>query len=249
VRVAASLASIAAVGAVLLLAGCDAGPSPVVTSTASADPAPEPTTTATNTPDDVLFTITANVRDSSGTTIGIQLTAHDALAYSNAKAKPLISDFVKVCGAGVGGAPVTPETLAANGSILMRLDLSSSAAGKQFQAPLDLSLGSPYFGQSATGSGVKVVDSTHPCYGGYSWTTSGSASAVADFESGNPGPDLTLWRYAIYGFSVPFGSTATIEACKVELSDKAATVAGDLPGWDPAQAANGVSCQIGYAGE
>jgi hypothetical protein len=248
VRVAVPLATIAAVGVALLLGGCATDGAPDAQPSATQEATPEPTATA-EAPDDALFTITANVRDSSGATIGIQLTAREPVAYSHAKAEPLIDEFVKTCGEGVGGTPVTAETLATNGSILMRIDLASSTSGKQFQVPLDLSLGSPYFGQSATGTGVKTIDPMHPCYGGYRWSTSGSATAVADFESGNPGPDLTLWQFANYGFSVPFDSDATIEACRVVLSEKAAADVAGEPGWDPAGAANGVSCMIGYVGE
>ena len=244
----AQIASVVAVTAVLLLAGCTPEAQPTAEPSASVEPTPEPTTTAAP-PEDVLFTITANVRDTTGATVGIQLTAFEVLPYSDSKAKPLIAEFLKTCGAGVGGTPITAETLSSNGSILMRIELAASATGKGFQVPLELSLGSPYFGQAAVGAGIAPADPGHPCYGGYTWSTAGKVTAVADFESGSPGPDLTLWEFANYGFAVPFDSDATIEACKVVLSEKAIADVAGHPGWDPAGAANGVSCLIGYTGE
>lgn len=247
-RAPAPIAVVAAVAAVLLLGGCAQETQPTAAPTPTAEPTPKTTATAAP-PEEPLFTITANVRDTTGATVGIQLTAFEALPYSDGKAKPLITEFIKTCGAGVGGTPVTAETLSANGSILMRIELAASATGKGFQVPLELSLGSPYFGQAAVGAGIAPADPSHPCYGGYTWSTSGTVAAVADFESGSPGPDLTLWQFANYGFAVPFNSDATIEACTVVLSEQAAAAVGGHPGWDPAGAANGVSCLIGYTGE
>ena len=105
---------------VTLLAGCGG-------STTTADPTQKPTTTpspsasssAAAAPKDVLFTITAKVRDKTGNTIAIELTAHKPLPYSDSSAKALVSEFVAACGTGMGGTPVTADTLAANGSILM----------------------------------------------------------------------------------------------------------------------------------
>ncbi|MCU1514232.1 MAG: hypothetical protein JWO10_1322 [Microbacteriaceae bacterium] len=244
--------SLAAVGMVLVstLVACASGTA-APGSGATTTPVPTPTATATQASTaDVLFTITANVRSKDGTTIGIQLTAHEPIAYSKAESKPLITDFVKACGAGLAGTPVTADTLSANGAILMQIDLASSVHDQPFAYPLDLFLGSPYFGQAVTGKGISPLDTANNCFGGYSWDSAGSAIVVADFESGNPGPDLGSWRYASYGFSVPFDSGTTIEACKVTLTDKAtAANVSTVDGWDPSQAASGTSCVIGYAGE
>ena len=249
----ASLAriSLGAAGLLLasLLAGC--GPTPSATPTARSTPVPSPTASAAGPvkPDDVLFTVSANVRAKDGSTIAIKLTAHKPLPYSNSDVKDLQKEFIDACGAGVGGQPVTAETLAAYGSILMSIDLASSVKDKPFVYPLDTYVGRSNFGQSAKGPGITATEPTFPCYGNYTWNTSGSAHAVADFESGIPGPDLTLWRYAFYGFSVPFDSNATIEACKIDLTAAATAVVSGIDGWDPNAPQSGTTCGIGYAGE
>jgi hypothetical protein len=198
----------------------------------------------------VLFTISANVRGRDGSTIAIKMTAHNPLPYSNADSANLQREFLDACGPSVQGQPVTPATLAANGSILMSLDLASSVKGKPFVYPLDTALGKTnFFGQSAKGDGIQPSDPTTPCDSGYTWSTSGSVHAVADFESGIPGPDLTQWRYGFYGFSVPFDSNATIEACSITLTDAATTVVKGDASWDPNATRSGISCGIGYVGE
>lgn len=235
---------------VALLAGCsgsatNAGPSTSPTAT----PSPSASASAPPKLKDVLFTISANVRDKTGNTIAIELIAHKPLTYSDSSAKSLVSEFVSACGTGVGTTPVTADTLAANGSILLPLDLASSTTGKQFVYPIDVTLGNVYFGQSVIGKGIAPTDAAHPCSSGFTWSTSGSGRAIADFESGNPGPDLSAWKYALYGFSVPADSQSTIEACKVTLTDAAKTTVADVAGWDPTQAATGYACTIGYVGE
>ena len=238
---------VAALG--LVLTGCtgpssDAGTQTTPTATPSTTPS-APTPSA----DTTLFTITANVRARDGSTVGIQLVAHKPLPYSAGEATPLIQRFIDVCGAGVGGTPVTPESLAANGSILLQMDLASSVADKPFVTPVNLNLGSAYFGQAATGRGITAADPTLPCYNGYLWSSSGSGQAIADFESGSPGPDLAIWKHAYYGFTLPLDSNATIEACKVVLTEFAKNTVRGVTGWDPTQAASGTACGIGYSGE
>ncbi len=235
----------------LLLSGCSTSGT-----SANGAPTPKPTTStaptsSTPTPaPDVLFTIAANVRAKDGSTIGILMTVHKPVPYSDAAAKPLENAFIQQCGAGVGGQPVTTDSLASNGSTLVPIDLAATQTGKTYVAPVQLALGSPYFGQSATGKGISPTDSTQPCYGGYNWSISGNASAVADFESGIPGPDLKLWRYAYYGFGVAYDSNATIEACKVTLTSLAtADDVASVTGWDPTAPQSGTACGIGYTGE
>lgn len=242
--------AVGAVAAALVLTGCGGGGSPTADATSTATTAPTSTPSSTPKPSDVLFTIAANVRGNDGSTIGILMTVHQPVPYSDSAAKPLITTFIDQCGAGVGGNPVTAETLAANGSILVPIDITSSISGKPFVAPVQLALGSPYFGQAATGKGVKPADATQPCYGGYSWATSGTAAAVADFESGIPGPDLKLWRFAYYGFGVSYDANATIEACRITLGDLArADDVASVAGWDPNATQSGTACGIGYTGE
>jgi hypothetical protein len=233
-----------------VLAGCSSSPPDADPSAApSATPTPSASSSGAPNPKEVLFTISAKVRDKTGNTIAIELIAHTPLPYSDRDAKPLVTEFVSACSTGAGAAPVTAETLAAQGSILLPMDLASSTTGKQFAHPITVTLGNVYYGQSVTGKGIAATDPAYPCSSGFVWTTSGSGRAIADFQSGNPGPDLSLWKNALYGFSVPTDSQTTIEACKVTLSTAAKTTVADMPGWDPSQAAMGYACTIGYIGE
>jgi hypothetical protein len=250
VRAKSILGAVTGTILVALLTGCSgsstnaapsAPPTTAPSKSASASAAPKPK--------DVLFTISAKVRDKTGNTIAIELTAHKPLPYSDSAAKSLVSEFVSACGTGNGTTPITAATLAANGSILLPMDLASSTTGKAFKYPVDVTLGNVYFGQSLTGKGIAPTDPARPCSSGFTWTTSGSGRAIADFESGNPGPDLSSWKYALYGFSVPVDSKSTIEACTVTLTDAAKTTIADVAGWDPSQSATGYSCTIGYVGE
>lgn len=256
-RTSAAIGAIAtAVALSLLIAGCssssDTSNGATKTPTKSATPTVAPSATATPEPKDVLFTISANVRAKDGSTIGILLTAHKPIVSTSSAVKSLQTEFLGECGGGVGGIPVTADTLTANGSILMGIDLAASVTGKSYAYPLDLALGSQNFAQAAKGTGITEGDATSPCYGvpSHRWSTAGPAHAVADFESGSPGPDTESWRYGQYGFSVPFDSNTTIEACKVTLTTLA-TDAGvaDIDGWDPTTAATGTTCLIGHVGE
>ncbi|MCU1523641.1 MAG: hypothetical protein JWO18_535, partial [Microbacteriaceae bacterium] len=155
----------------LLLAGCGSTPSaPKASGSATPSPSTSPSASAGPAgPSDVLFTISANVRAKDGSTIAIKMTAHKPLPYSNSDAADLQKEFLDTCGAAVHGQPVTADTLAANGSILMSIDLASSVKGKPFVYPLDASLGTTsFYGQSATGSGIKPTDPAAPCDNTYS---------------------------------------------------------------------------------
>lgn len=233
-----------------LLVGCS-GPA------TTTDPTAQPTTTpsasasssASATPKDVLFTVSAKVRDKTGNTIAIELIAHKPLPYSDSSAKPLIAEFTNVCAASaLPQSPITPEGLTARGAIFVSMDLTVSVPDKTFAYPINLEIGNAYYGVSATGKGISPVDPAAPCSNGYLWSRSGQAHVTAEFESDNPGPDLSQWKNSLYGFSVPPESKATIEACQITLTDKAREVVTDTPGWD-AGAGNGVACTVGYVGE
>ncbi|MCU1413297.1 MAG: hypothetical protein JWN80_637 [Microbacteriaceae bacterium] len=235
----------------LLLAGCGTQGTPTGGSTGKATVAPSATPTPSATATDVLFTITANVRGADGSTIGIQLTAHKPLTYSDPAAKTYESTFLGQCGDGKGGTvPRDTAYLAANGSILVPIDITSTISGKTFVAPVGITLGSPYFGSAIIGKSVVPSDTTAPCYNGYQWVTSGRVHAIADFESGQPGPDLKLWRYGLYGFGLADGSNATIEACKITITPLgAADEVASVTGWDTSAPQSGLTCVIGYSGE
>lgn len=236
------------VAVAILLAGCGAASAPKATHTQTTTPSA--TASATPKASDVLFTVAANVRAVDGSTIGILLTAHTPLPYSNPAVKPYESSYLTACGDGKGGIPRDSAFLATNGSIMLPVDIAASAGGKTFVSPVGITLGSPYFGATATGKTLVPTDAGSPCYSGYQWVTSGPVRAVADFESGIPGPDLKLWRYGLYGFGVAAGSNATIEACKITVTplgvaDDVASVAG----WDTTAPQSGLACVIGYSGE
>jgi hypothetical protein len=236
----------------LLLTGCGTqGGTASGGATKKPTTAASPTPSATPTATDVLFTIAANVRGADGSTIGILLTAHKPVAYSDAAAKTWESEFLSQCGDGKGGtAPRDSDYLAANGATFVPIDIASSVQNKTFVSPVGITLGSLYFGSAITGKNVVASDPTAPCYGGYEWVTSGPVHGIADFESGTPGPDLKLWRYGLYGFGVADGSNATIEACKVTVTElgKADDVAS-VTGWDVSAPQSGLACVIGYSGE
>jgi hypothetical protein len=237
---------------ITILAGCGSTPEPEPT---SSEPAPEnsPSTPTEQVPDpdaDVLFTITANVRAVDGRTIAISMAAHTPIASTDAAAADLREEFLGVCGAGNGAQPITEDYLEENGSTLMRIELASNSPGLTFASPIDLFFGSPYFAQSATGEGITPEPGGQPCFYGFAWATSGEARGIADFENSDGVPDTSQWLFGRYGFSVHPSSGATIEACKVtmtELGQK--NVPTDAPGWDPSSAGDGISCGIGYVGE
>jgi hypothetical protein len=239
-----------AVTLAVLLAGCGSQTPTPGKSTHKPITAPSATPTSTPKATDALFTIAANVRGADGSTIGILMTAHKPIAYSDASVKPYEDEFLAQCGDGKGGIPRDADFLSANGSIMVPIDITASVTGKTFVAPVGITLGSPYFGAATSGKNIVPTDNTAPCYSGYEWVTSGTEHAVADFESGTPGPDLKLWRYGLYGFGVADGSNATIEACKITITDlgKADDVAS-VTGWDASSPQSGLTCVIGYSGE
>ena len=242
---------VGAVAAALLLAGCSSSGTAGTPATTKPSSVATPSASSSASTADVLFTITANVRAADGSTIGITMTAHKPVPYSDSAFKPYETTFLGACGDGKGGtAPRDSTYLSQNGSILVPIDITASIQGKTYVAPVGITLGSPYFGSAVTGKNVLPTDSTAPCYNGYQWVTSGTLHALADFESGQPGPDLKLWRYGLYGFGLADGSNATIEACKVTLTDLGkADDAAAVTGWDTSAPQSGLSCIIGYSGE
>ena len=240
------------VGAAMLLTGCGA---PVVTpKPAATTPTPTPSASTEPTPvpitADVLFVISANVRSVGGRTIGISMAVHAPLASTDPAAKDLKNKFLSVCSAGNGAQPIDDKYLIDNGSTLLLAELTSNTADEKFAAPIELFFGSPYYAQAAIGSGVTPTSGGQTCFSGYQWRTSGTVRGIADFENSDGTPDLAQWRFGHYGFTLSPDSGATIEACKVIITDVGMkTGIQTLPGWDPSQAATGVSCGVGYSGE
>ncbi|MBX3068363.1 MAG: hypothetical protein KF867_07945 [Cryobacterium sp.] len=216
-------------------------------------PTQAPTETKTPEPDpmaDVLFTITANVRAADGRTIGISMAAHTPLDSTNSKAADLRTKFISVCADSSGSQPIDENYLRDNGSTLMKIELTSSAPNLTFAAPVLLHFGSQYYAHAAVGDGVAPEPGGNHCYYGYDWVKSGTAVGIADFENPDGIPDPKQWTFGFYGFSVDPSSGATIEACRVNLTDLTSSYQlADIPGWDPALAGDGISCVIGYQGE
>lgn len=247
-----ALASALALCAAAALAGCAATPqkAPAVkTPAASHAPTPRATPTADPTAD-ALFTISAKVRSSTGSTIGIQLVAHPPVSASDPVARSTSSEFLDMCGDVGQGTPITQDSMVADGSILLRFDLSSgSAADQSFVSPLNLYLGGTARATAASGTGILAPPTANGCNGLYSWVRSGSAHAITEFETGSADKDLTQWRYGLYGFAVQEGSNATIEGCTIKLSPKALSAGlKDVPGW-VASDTSGTTCATGYIGE
>jgi hypothetical protein len=247
----ARMGALAILCAALVLAGCaatsTAKPSAAPTAPAPTPAAPSPTPTVEDT-SDVLFTISANARATDGSTVGLLLTAHAPLASDDPKAQALRTDFLAGCPTDAYGTPLTEKTLADTGSALMALTLSSNRPGQTLLAPIQLFLGGPYTTQTVSGPGI--VAPSEGCTGVFTWTKSGDAKALVNFQSNASIPDTTMWRYAHYGFVVAPESGATIESCEVNITTLGADAGlKDIHGWDPSTAATGVSCGIGYSGE
>jgi len=250
-RTSLAAASLGLAGILLLVTGCGAqvvAPRPTETvppPSASPTPEPEPESTA-----DILFLITANVRAVDGRTVGISMAAHAPVASTFDGATDLRNEFLSVCGAGNGSQPIDEKYLEDQGSTLMLIEFSTNTPDQEFAAPLDLFYGSPYFAQSATGTGIAPVPGGQTCYSGFQWSRSGDARGIADFENPDGTPDLNQWRFGHYGFTVPQGSGATIEACRVTITEAGQKFNLDeVPGWDTSQVSTGISCGIGYSGE
>lgn len=245
--------SIAAVVVLSAVSGCAGGEAtqPEETAQPTTEPSVEPSIEPSADPNaDILFTITANVRAADGRTIGISMAGHAPVASTSPEAKELRSKLIDVCGAGSGSQPITEDYLRENGSSLMRISIASTTPDLTFATPIDLIFGSPYYAQAAIGHGISPDPDGVTCFNGFSWAKSGTVTGIADFENPNGAADLTQWKYGRYGFFVTPSSGATIEACKVVLSEVGMKNGiADLPGWSPNGAGDGISCKIGYVGE
>lgn len=220
--------------------------------TPSGEPEPSPTETTPSEPDpmaDVLFTITANVRAVDGRTIGISMAAHSPVASTDSAAAGLRDKFVSVCSQSGGTQPIDENYLRDNGSTLMSIDFTSNTPDLTFASPIGLHFGSQYYAHAALGDGITPQPGGQACYYGFDWSKSGTAQGIADFENPDGVPDVSQWIYGFYGFSIDPSSGATIEACRVTLTDLVGNVLDSVQGWDPNLAGDGISCVIGYQGE
>lgn len=234
----------------ILLSGCatPAQTTPQPTTPPPATASPQPPSAAPETPSDVLFTIGATARATDGSRVGITLTAHRPVAFNDPKAVDLSDEFLDACSTDRSGTKLTEETLAATGSAIMPLMLTTNRPGQTFVAPIQLFLGGAYTSQTVSGTGI--LPPTEGCTGVFTWMKSGDARALINFQTNESVPDVKLWRYAHYGFVVTPESGATIESCNVTITPLGTKAnLSDIDGWDPSKAATGTSCGIGYSGE
>lgn len=250
-----SLAVVAA--SVLLLTACvptsptgddkPAGEPPTPVETA------EPVVDEPEAPSDVLFTVTAGTTDETGAPITLTMTGHAPQHWDAAGRESVKTDFIAGCGALGGGsvwevgAPLTDATLDAYGSTLMVIDIESTPAGRAFEA-IDLLAGSFYYQQVGFGDIAPVTDFPG-CTAGSRLDSTGSASIITNYESGNPEGDLAQWITGSYGFAAVYGSSTTFGSCTTELTPLAATYdLASITGWDAAMTTP-TQCWIGYQGE
>lgn len=234
------------------LTGCAQDTATPVEPTAPVEePSAEPTVApSANADDDVLFIITANVRAADGRTIGVSMKAHPPVASTASSASKLVEKLMSVCSAGNGIQPITEEYLSDAGSTLMPIDISANTPDLAFETPIELLFGSPYYAQAAIGQGISPIADGVTCFNGFAWAKSGTVEGIADFENPDGQPDLDQWKTGMYGFFVKPTSGATIEACKVKITELGTKQnLAETPGWSTNSAGDGVSCRIGYSGE
>lgn len=236
------------------LVGCAQDATPTVDPNITAEPAPVPTTEPSDAPtvestNDILFTITANVRAADGRTIGISMAAHAPMKSTDKDAADLRSKLIDVCGAGAL-QPITEEYLRDNGSTLIKVSIAATTSGLTFETPIELIFGSRFYAQAAIGQGISPVSGGPTCFNQFAWAKSGAILGIGDFENPDGTPDLAQWKTGMYGFIVQPSSGATIEACKVVISEVGMKQnITDEPGWNPNTAGDGISCKIGYTGD
>ena len=140
-----SLALLATVTAgTMLLGGCapesSAEPEPSeAPTTPVTEPSEEPT--APEPDPDVLFTVAATVSSINGTSIGIQLVAHEPRPWDDPELADLAEQFLERCHAGTGVTPIDGDYLTTNGATLMRIDFVSDTPDDQFASPIQLHFG------------------------------------------------------------------------------------------------------------
>ena len=167
--------------------------------------------------------------------IEVTLTGHAPQDWDAPGRDDVKKAFINGCNALGGGTvsqaddPLNETTLDKYGSTLMVLELESAPAGRTLKTPFHVLFSNPFYYSVAAGDGLVNKDTDY-CYGNYQLTTSGSASAVTNYETGNPTPDLKQWTVGRYGFfaekGAPFGD------CVVKLTPLAESLGVlDVEGW------------------
>jgi hypothetical protein len=212
------------------------------------------TATAPDPEDDTLFVITATMTEPNGEEVQLQMTGHAPQQWDAPGREDVKETYIDQCTALGGGTAMDPEgllneaSLSANGSTLMVIDVVSTPAATTLSGPVELQLGNPYHFVVVSGEGA---ENPYPfaCYGGYRIVSTGTLSAIVNYETGSPSADLSQWRTGRYGFTSEFGSVAVFSDCTIALTARAieADVA-DVDGWD-AEGGTDTECAIGYQGE
>lgn len=225
----------------LALAGC--------TSTPLAPPSPRPGPTqgeSTAEDSDVLFTIRATTTAADGSPVRLEFVAHDPQPWDAPDRELLARSFLADCVS--TDAPLSEETLGANGAELMVIEVASEPTATALAGAIDLQLGDANALRTASGEGLANLDA-HGCFGRYQFASTGSLSATVDLETGSAQADPSQWRAGWYGFTTAAGSAAVLKDCTIELSQRAIDARVDqVLGWSPQDHVDG-ECAIGYQGE
>jgi hypothetical protein len=233
------------------LAGCD--PAPLITLTPV--PTEAPTTAATSNPeDDTLFVITATLSEPNGEDVELTMTGHAPKAWDAPGRETIKHAYLEQCTALGGGTSANPDgaldesTLGANGSTLMVIDVVSTPSATTLSGPVELQLGNPIHYVVVSGEGAENPYRYH-CFGGYRIVSTGTLSAIVNYETGSPNADLSQWRTGRYGFTSEFGSTAVFSNCTIALTARATEAdVADVDGWDTENGTE-TECAVGYQGE
>ena len=217
-------------------------------------PSDSPTTATIAPDDDTLFVITATMTEPSGEEVQLQMTGHASQLWDAPGREAIKDAYLEQCTALGGGTsanpdgPVDESTMHANGSTLMVIDVVSTPSATTLSGPVELQLGNPIHYVVVSGEGAENPYPYH-CYGGYRIVSTGTLSAIVNYETGSPSADLSQWRTGRYGFTSEFGSVAVFSDCTIALTARAieADVA-DVDGWD-AEGGTDTECAIGYQGE
>jgi hypothetical protein len=232
------------------LAGCDSGfPSFTLTPVPSESPS-----AAIDPGDDTLFVVTATLTEPDGSEVELQMTGHASQEWDAPGREAIKDAYIDQCNELGGGtvsdteATLDEASLDDYGSTLMVIDVVSTPPGTTLGGPVELQLGNPFHYLVASGDGLENPHA-YGCYGGYQLVSTGTVTAIVNYETGSPTADLSQWRTGRYGFIAAYGSPAVFSNCTIALTARAieADVA-DVDGWDT-EGGTDTECAIGYQGE
>jgi hypothetical protein len=201
----------------------------------------------------VLFTIEAQLSDGAGGYIPLTLVAHQ-LQDSDAPGREDIADtYIEKCTALGGGnisnvnSTLSRATLDQYGSSLMVIDLSSTPPGIDLPQGVYLALGSVFQYQVAYGDVYN--DGETGCYQANELRTTGVATGITNYETGNSTSDPNQWVNGNYGFYLQPEEGGGLTACSIEFTDLATAAGVDaIQGWNPGYVTD-TTCLFGNDGE